>query len=104
MQPLDLPQVRAAFPALGQDMVFFDNAGGSQVLRAVADRVSDYLLTCSVQHGASYATSQEAVRRVEQARASMATLVGASDPTEIVSGGSSTALLQNLSRAIGSWF
>jgi cysteine desulfurase family protein (TIGR01976 family) len=104
MQSLDLAQIRAAFPALGQDMVFFDNAGGSQVLRTVADRVADYLLTTSVQHGASYATSQLATARVEQARGELASLVGATDPTEIVIGGSATALLQNLARAIGSWF
>jgi cysteine desulfurase family protein (TIGR01976 family) len=104
MQPLDPVQIRTAFPALAQDMVFFDNAGGSQVLQSVADRVADYLLTTSVQHGATYETSVRAAQRVEQARASMATLVGAADPTEILTGGSSTALLQNLARAIGSWF
>ncbi|MDB5364375.1 MAG: cysteine desulfurase-like protein [Rhodospirillales bacterium] len=104
MQSLELAQVRAAFPALSQDVVFFDNAGGSQVLRQVADRVADYMLTTSVQHGATYATSQLAAQRLEQARGELASLVGANDPTEIVIGGSATALLQNLARAIGSWF
>ncbi len=104
MQPLDLTQIRAAFPALAQDMVFFDNAGGSQVLKTVADRVADYMLTCSVQHGATYATSQLATKRLEQARSELASLVGTTDPTEIVIGSSATALLQNLARAIGSWF
>ncbi|GIL37878.1 cysteine desulfurase-like protein [Roseiterribacter gracilis] len=101
---LSLAQIRAAFPALTQDIVFFDNAGGSQVLRSVADRVADYMLTTSVQHGASYATSQLAKQRLEQARGELASLVNASDPTEILIGGSATALLQNLSRAIGTWF
>ena len=51
---LDLSAIRSEFPALAQDFVFLDNAGGSQVLRRVADRVRDYLLTSSVQLGASY--------------------------------------------------
>lgn len=34
---MDVQKVRANFPALGQDQVFFDNAGGSQVLGSVVD-------------------------------------------------------------------
>ena len=46
---LDVSAIRSEFPALAQDFVFLDNAGGSQVLRRVADRVRDYLLSSSVQ-------------------------------------------------------
>ena len=42
---LDLQRIRAEFPALAGVTLFLDNAGGSQVLRRVADRVRDYLLT-----------------------------------------------------------
>ena len=46
-----------------------DNAGGSHVLAGVADRVRDFLLTTPVQHGASYAPSAEAARKVAEATA-----------------------------------
>lgn len=34
---MDMQKVRASFPALSQDLVFFDNAGGSQILGSVID-------------------------------------------------------------------
>ena len=54
MLDLDVDRVRAEFPALAGEWTFFDNAGGSQVLTRVADRVRDYMLTTSVQLGASF--------------------------------------------------
>ena len=93
---LDLTSIRAEFPALSNDCVYLDNAGGSQVLRRVADRVADYLLTSSVQLGASYAPSQEAGRKVLEARQSVARLINAPQDDEVVMGGSTTALMFNL--------
>jgi cysteine desulfurase family protein (TIGR01976 family) len=97
---LDLTSIRAEFPALSNDCVYLDNAGGSQVLRRVADRVADYLLTSSVQLGASYAASQEAGRKVLEARQSVARLINAPQDDEVVMGGSTTALMFNLVSAI----
>ena len=97
---LNLTTIRAEFPALSNDCVYLDNAGGSQVLRRVADRVSDYLLTSSVQLGASYAQSQEAGRKVLEARESVAQLINAPHDDEVVMGGSTTALMFNLVSAI----
>lgn len=97
---LDLSTIRAEFPALINDCVYLDNAGGSQVLRRVADRVSDYLLTSSVQLGASYTQSQEAGRKVLEARQSVARLINAPHDDEVVMGGSTTALMFNLVSAI----
>jgi Na+/H+ antiporter NhaD/arsenite permease-like protein len=74
---LDLPAIRAEFPALAHDFVFLDNAGGSQVLTRVADRVRDYLLTSSVQLGASYSQSQDAGARVLAAISAGAVFFGA---------------------------
>lgn len=34
---MDIQKVRANFPALDKEQVFFDNAGGSQVLGTVVD-------------------------------------------------------------------
>ena len=65
--PLDLDFARAQFPALDEDWVAFDNAGGSQILKGVVDRISEYLMWSNVQHGASYARSElAAARRVLQ--------------------------------------
>ena len=100
MTPLDLPRIRDEFPALAGTSVFLDNAGGSQVLRRVADRVRDYLLTSSVQLGASYAVSELAASRVLEARRSVALLVNAWHDEEVVIGAATTALMFQVTRAI----
>jgi cysteine desulfurase family protein (TIGR01976 family) len=97
---LDLARVRAEFPALDDDAVYLDNAGGSQVLRRVADRARDYLLTSSVQLGASYRQSRVAGERVLAARRAVAELVNAFDDEEIVIGASTTSQLFLLTQAL----
>ena len=97
---LNLASIRAEFPALQNDCVYLDNAGGSQVLRRVADRVRDYLLSSSVQLGASYAQSQDAGARVMAARRSVAELINAPRDDEVVMGGSTTSLMFQLTQAI----
>lgn len=96
---MDVEFARSQFPALAGDWIFLDNAGGSQVLRAVADRVRDYLLTTSVQLGATYDASRRAAERVQEGIRAAATLVGA-DPGEVVLGSSATQLVVNLARAM----
>jgi len=100
MNALDLNAIRAEFPALAGDTVFLDNAGGSQVLARVADRVRDYLLTSSVQLGASYAASQLAGEKVLAARRAVAELVNAAHDDEVVMGGATTALMFMLTQAL----
>lgn len=99
---LDLDFVRSQFPALAGDWAFFDNAGGSQILKRSVDRISDFLLTRNVQTGGSYAVSVKAREAVEDSRRAIATLVNAARPEEIVMGPTTTALLQNLARAMSS--
>lgn len=48
---LDVDSARSAFPILKSGYIFADNAGGSQCLKDVADRVTDYLLNTNVQLG-----------------------------------------------------
>lgn len=96
---LDLAFVRDRFPALAGEWIFLDNAGGSQVLATVADRVREYLLTSNVQLGASYDVSRLAAERVAEGTRAAATLVNG-DAGEIVLGSSTTQLLQNLSRSL----
>ncbi len=100
MTALDLNRIRAEFPALAGDTVFLDNAGGSQVLKRVADRVSDYLLSSSVQLGASYAASVTAGEKVLAARRAVATLINAPYDEEVVMGGATTALMFVLTQAL----
>lgn len=99
---LDIDFARSQFPALDSGWAFFDNAGGSQVLKTVAERVSDYLLTTSVQTGASYQVSRQATARLAEARARMAMFVGAARPEEIVFGHSTTVLLRFVALAMAS--
>ena len=101
---LDVHFARSQFPALAGDFAYFDNAGGSLVLKTVADRIHDYLLTTSVQTGASYAHSQRASARLAEARARVALFMGARRPEEIVFGPSTTALVQYLAKAMAYQF
>ncbi|MBR7747527.1 cysteine desulfurase-like protein [Undibacterium baiyunense] len=100
--PNEIKAVRAEFRALQipEQCVFLDNAGGSQVLKIVADRIHDYLLSSSVQLGASYATSSLASTRVLEARKAIAEFINAADDREVVMGGSTTGLMFQLIHAI----
>ena len=100
----DVDFARSQFPALADGFAYLDNAGGSLVLKTVADRIHEYLLTTSVQTGASYAHSQRASARLTEARTRIALLMGARRPEEIVFGPSTTALLQYLARAMAYQF
>ncbi len=102
--PLDLAFVRSQFPALAGDWVFLDNAGGSQILGRVVDRISDYLKTSNVQLGASYAISQRAGERLQEAQRRTAEFVNALRPEEVVMGPTSTLLVQLLARAMAHQF
>ncbi|SMC91599.1 cysteine desulfurase family protein, VC1184 subfamily [Fulvimarina manganoxydans] len=96
---LDIDFVRSQFPALSSEWAFMDNAGGSQTLERVAARISDYLLTSNVQTGASYEPSLRSTERVREARRAYARFLNV-DPSEIVMGASTTALLRYLSEAM----
>jgi cysteine desulfurase family protein (TIGR01976 family) len=100
LNALDIDYVRSQFPALSSGYAYLDNAGGSAVLKPVAERITDYLLNSAVQLGASYSESVEAGARVMAARESVAQLINARYPEECVMGGSTTHLLQILCRAI----
>jgi cysteine desulfurase family protein (TIGR01976 family) len=97
---LNLAAIRREFPALETSVVYLDNAGGSQVLRRVADRVHEYLLTSSVQLGASYRQSQLAAERVLAARRKVAELINAPHDDEVVMGGATTALMFLFTQAL----
>ena len=100
MRELDLAAIRREFPSLDDSVVYLDNAGGSQVLRRVADRVHEYLLTSSVQLGASYRQSQAAGEKVLAARRAVAELINAQYDDEVVMASATTALIFLLTQAL----
>ncbi len=100
--PLDLDYVRSQFPGLNRGWTFFDNAGGSQILKGALERINTFLIEKNVQIGGSYAVSQAAAKALYEARTAAMHLVHARRPEEIVFGSSTTALLQNLARAMQS--
>ncbi len=101
---LNVDFVRENFPALNSEWVYFDNAGGTQVSKQSANKITDYLLNTNVQLGASYEISQMSTEKVALANILWAEAINASSPREIVLGSSTTALLQNLSRALSNYF
>ena len=94
--------VREQFPGLQNGWAFFDNAGGTQILRRVVDRMNDFLFNRNVQTGGSYEISLKAAAALQQGREAMALLVNATRPEEIVFAASTTVALQNLARSMRS--
>lgn len=101
---LDMGFVHSHFPGLSAPWVFFDNAGGSQIVKGAVDRISEFLIERNVQIGGSYAVSQAAAEALMQGRQAAQVLVNAARPEEIVFGGSTTSLMQVLAAAMRSQF
>ncbi|KAL8998619.1 MAG: hypothetical protein Q9169_002370 [Polycauliona sp. 2 TL-2023] len=95
---LDLEAVRSHFPALKQDQVFLDNAGGSQVLSDAVNSIRTYLEETNVQLGASYNIGQKATQKYNKGLQAAADFINA-DVSEIVIGPSTTQLFANLSQS-----
>lgn len=100
--PIDIKYVRKQFPALKNKFVFMDNAGGSQTLGTVMNRVTDYLTNYDVQLGASYEVSANAGKVLKDAHQVIAEFINAKRPEEVVIGPSTTMLLRILSLTISS--
>lgn len=97
---MDIQFVRDQFPALKRDFIFMDNAGGSQTLSKVAQRISGYLLHHNVQLGASYKISQEATEKLAFATKKVAQALNTNRPEEVVFGPSTSMLIRILSICI----
>lgn len=89
-------RIRAAFPSLADEIVFLENAGGSQVPGVVADALRDYMLQSYVQLGAGYARSQRATATVDAAHEWIGRLMRASQG-HVILGPSTTTLMHMLS-------
>jgi cysteine desulfurase family protein (TIGR01976 family) len=102
---LPVEWVREQFPALACSGVLLDNAGGSAPLGRVADRVAEYMRRWPVQLGATYRESAAASGMLDDARATIAGMMGASpgtapDPHELVVGASTSSLISRLARSL----
>lgn len=97
---MDTEFVRKQFPALKSNFVFMDNAGGSQALGKVIERITGYLVHHNVQLGASYKVSAEAGQKLKYTTSKLAELINASRPEEVVIGSSTTMLIRLLSISI----
>ncbi|CBX96063.1 hypothetical protein IAQ61_004888 [Plenodomus lingam] len=94
-----ISEARKRFPALQQDQVFLDNAGGSQTLGDVVDSITQYLSKTNVQLGASYHTGSISNTKYEEGYQAAAKYINAGRD-EIVLGGSTTQLFMNLAGAL----
>lgn len=98
-------EIRAAFPALerregAHPVAYFDGPGGTQVPRAVAEAMVDYLYHHNANTHWAYPTSVETDAAITGSRGAVADLLGAA-PSEIVFGANMTTLNFHLSRALG---
>ena len=101
---LDIEYVRKQFPSLVTEWTLMDNAGGSQILKGVVDKITQYYYSNNVQTGGSYELSQKAASSLAEGRKNIATLFNASRPEEIVFGPSTTVLMQFLAKAMAHQF
>ena len=73
---------RTDFPALlrpreGVDLAFLDGPGGSQVPTAVIEAIADFYASCNVNTHGNFPPSREVDRRMQIARETLATFLGA---------------------------
>ncbi len=102
MKQLDLDFVRQQFPIfqteLGQKIGFLDNAGGSYVVGAVIDRLTDFYTNYKVQPYGANPISNKAGEAMDLGRRTMAELLNVSQDL-VTLGASSTQCLNTLSIA-----
>ena len=99
-----LDSIRADFPALarrehGTPVAYFDGPGGTQVPRAVADAVSDYLLHHNANTHWAYPTSIETDAMLDHARGVFADFFNAT-PGDVSFGNNMTTITFHLARGL----
>src|SRR5438876_7896648 len=105
-QVLDLSSYRRFFPSLALDVngnqaIYFDNPGGTQVAQQVIDAMVSYFLEANANSHGAFLTSERTDQVIAAARNAMADFLHASNPNEIVFGPNMTTLTFAFSRAIG---
>jgi cysteine desulfurase family protein (TIGR01976 family) len=101
-------EIRSHFPAMerqhrGHPVAYLDGPGGTQVPRAVVDRMAEYLYHHNANTHWRYPTSAETDELIMDARRALAEFVNGA-PEEIAFGANMTTLTFHLARALGrSW-
>jgi cysteine desulfurase family protein (TIGR01976 family) len=99
---LDIAELRAQFPALaagGDNRVFADAPGGTQVPGSVIAAMSDYLAASNANTGGAFPTSEHTDEVIGEARRAAADFLGGA-PQEIVFGPNMTTLSFALARSL----
>jgi cysteine desulfurase family protein (TIGR01976 family) len=102
----DLDAIRAQFPALaitdnGQPRIHFDNPAGTQVPRAVIERMTECLIESNANVHGPFRTSHKVDELIAEFRAAMADMLNANSAKEIVFGQNMTTITLHMSRSIG---
>ncbi len=97
---LNLPVVRAQFPALKRDAIFFDNPGGTQIAQQSIDRINKYLIESNANHEGAFETSIKSDAVLHEAHEAMKDFYNASSADEIIFGNNMTTLTLHMSRSI----
>jgi len=100
-----MENVRSQFPALervykGYPVAYFDAPGGTQVPRAVAEAMNEYLFHHNANTHWAYPTSIETDVILESARETVGEFLNCS-PAEVIFGANMTTLTFHLARALG---
>lgn len=88
-----IAEIRAQFPALQEDFIYLENAGGSQMPQVVIDEIAHFLAHDNVQLGGLYPASVRAGKVVTDAQRFLRQLFNGEDLGYVVVGPSATALV-----------
>lgn len=97
---LNLSAIRAQFPALKRNAIFFDNPGGTQIAQHSLDRINKYLIESNANHEGAFETSIESDEVLHEAHEAMKDFYNASSTEEIIFGNNMTTLTLYMSRSI----
>jgi cysteine desulfurase family protein (TIGR01976 family) len=105
----DIDRIRAAFPALaitddGRRRIYLDNPAGTQVPKAVVDRMTECLYESNANRGGYFVTSEKAETVMHEAHVAMADLLNAPSADDIILGQNMTTMTLHVSRSIGRQF
>ena len=97
---LDISAIRSQFPSLNRPAIFFDNPGGTQIVKQSLDRINKYLLETNANHEGVFPTSVASDAVLDEAHRAMADFYNAASPEEIIFGANMTTLTLHISRSI----
>jgi len=108
-EPYNIQKVRDLFPSLkrkinGENLIYFDGPGGSQVPDLVIDGVSGYYKNSNANSHGQFITAKETDVVIDTARLNIAYFLGAEGPETISIGQNMTTLNYALSVGLGRLF